>query len=1105
MFTRLTRTRVAAMTAILCMGLTTGMIALSTGCATNANDYKDPDPAISAFTTGTMNGTTFTATTAGTPFNIAPGGSAWFRANFAAKDGKAIVTPGNIPVESNVPFQITNIATTTPYLLTVSSGSGKTTTATSTVTVLAVPANLTYSKEDATYYVGVQIAANTPTVAGATPMTYTINKPLPAGLSLSATTGAITGAPQVVGAQDTYTITATNAVGSTTRDIKIAVAATPITMSISPTTIALGQTAVITWDANSVAGLFSAVTITANPADSSLAGPFALAGTKNVTPSTTTTYTLSATPAAGGAAVTKTVDVAVGTTPVRFTSFTGAPSPTTYGGTSTLSWTGTGIPLVMTLDGTNVLGSTNKVVSPVRRQTYTLAGSNNVGGDTATTTVAARGLDFLAGSYGSGRGNVDGDPDVNGISTARFYRPNAIVWDEFANDGSMIVCDYSNHLVRRIDKDRKVRTIAGLPGVSGTAADNTDVAKVLNPRNAAVDPVTGDVYVGGEGYTTKRLLKLTRNGDGSYTPSVVAGFALNTNALVIDSTRKMYFMEFNATTGNLYTMDLTAASPTPTLVTNLGSTINSATAMAKDFNGGRKLLYVVGTNKIVKIDVSGASPVASLFAGTGVAGTLDHATDAKLGQLRGPQGVAVDTKGNVYIADRDNFAVRMVPAGGPLAGGLVTIAGRTGTLTEGYAASTITLDNSVPTSTTACLSNTYYVAVKGDGTAGTQIFVADAGASFDNQSIRTITVSGANTSGFPGGGTVYTLDDATKPGYAYAGTPRVVGAVDGVGGAASFSFGTSTSTTNGALIAAMPDGSKYFAADTGNNRVRIIAANGTVTTMKDAASANIAFLTPKGIAVQINPTTKALVALFVADTGTTKKIRKFTPNADGTFTEDTAFAITGGTFPAAGVLNVQGMAMDSATKMLYVSDYTAGKVFKVDVTASAAVSTDFVASTGTNPVGVALENGTTKFIWVAVYGGNVVKKYAMDGTLALTVGTGTAGFADGANTAAAFSKPNGIAADAFGNIYVSDFGNNAVRAIVSSTGAVSTLVGRPVVTGQAAYTGLRPGLLLPVSGDPSNLKATNVIAPQGLAANEAGDLVLTSYTSVYQLTAPANQ
>lgn len=1086
----------------LSLGASLGFAALHLACAKNDGGYENPAPAISSFQVALTKSFPSDPALRKTTISIPSGGSVWCLANFGVKDGSAVVTPGNLPVTSNVPFQITNITASGTYTLTVTSGDGQKSSAAISVTVLTSPANLVYANEDATYYADVQIAPNAPTVSGSAPITYSTSPALPAGLALDAATGTISGTPQVATPQATYTVTATNTVGSTTRPIKVTVAATPLAFTVSPAAINLGGGATLTWDANQVAGVFSGVTITASPADASLGtGPFALSGTRNVSPAVTTTYTLSATPATGGAAVVRTAGLTVGTAPVTITSFSAVPSPTLIGGTSTLSWAYTGMADTLTLNGANVLGTTSATVNPVRRQAYTLDGANGLGGDSRTLKVAAKGLHHVAGSFSSGRGNVDGGVDpVTDFSTARFYRPNAIAWDEKANDGTMIVADYSGNLVRRITPDRKVVTIAGTPGVAGTAANQSDTSTVLTPRNMAVDPVTGDIYVGGEGYTTKRLLKLTPNGDGTYAPSVLAGFTLNTNALVIDANRMMYFVEFNSGSGNFYTMDLTAAAPAPTLVTNLfAGGVSSATAMAKDFNGGRKLLYVVCTHKIMKIDLSSGTPVATLFAGTGTSGFLDHATAAS-GQLAGPQGVSVDTAGNVYIADRDNYAVRMVPASGPLAGALITIAGKTGAKAEGYASSSTTLDGTatLPTSTTACLSNVYYVLAQGDGTAGSKVFVADAGAGFDNQSIRVISIAAPAA-----GQLTYTLDDPAKPaGHAYAGSPRVVGNADGTGVSARFTFGTSS----GANLATLPDGSLTFAADTVNNLVRIIAADGTVTTLKDGTATNIPFFAPKSVAIQVDPATKALMALFVGDTGTTKKLRKFTPNPDGSFTE-AAFTVGGGTYPASP--NHAGLAVDSATGFVFATDATTAKVFKID--AATGASSDFVAATGTNPTGIAVAGSGS--VWVSVTGASQVKKYDAAGALQLTVGTGTAGWTDGVATAAQFVTPLGITtAGSF--VFVANFtttqtsAQNGIRVIDAATGDVTTLLGYATSTATQTLVGLKPGYLNPDNGGTNagrSLLGAVLYGPQGLSANADGDLMVSTPHSVYQVVAPANQ
>jgi len=976
-------------------------------------------------------------------------------------------------------------------------------TGTKNLTIIDLPpVGLAYGTNPATYYQNVPVLPNVPSYTGGTATAFSVLPALPGSLSLHPTTGIISGTPDAQAASATYVVTASNSGGIATCNLSLSVGPQPaVSFSAGSTTIPPGGGTSLLWTIDS-----SISNVTISGTDGSNYGPFTASGSQSISPSAGTTYTLVANLAGGGTYTPAAVVVTVDSTPLAITAFSGTTA--LRGGNSDLSWAITGLPLTQALDGTGIASSARTaIVQPKRRQTYSLTAANSATSDTKTVAVPAKGVYHFAGSYGSGRGSIDGGVDDNGFSMGRLYPPNDNTVDEKANDGTMIIADYSNNLVRRITPDRTIRTIAGTPGVAGVAADNTTLTKLYQPRNTAVDPVTGDIYLGGEGFATKRLLKLTPVGDGTYTPSAVTGFVLNTNAFVISSSRLMYFIEFNATAGRLYTMDLTAADPATTItqLADLTSVVTSATAMAKDFNGGRKLLYVVGSSKIFKIDLAGASPVATLITGSGTAGFVDSLT-AATGTVNAPQGVAVDTTGNVYIADRNNFAVRMIPVSGPLAGALITIAGKTAPAAEGYASSAVTLDGTatLPTSATASLSNAYYVAVSGDGTAGTKIYVADAGAGFDNQAIRIITVSGV------GNNLTYTLDDPSKPaGYAYAGAPRVSGNVDGVGANAKFNFGTAS----GANLATLPDGSFTFAADTVNNVVRVIAANATVTTLKDSSSANFAFTAPKSVAVQVNPSTKALIALFVGDAPATKKIRKFTPNGDGTFTEDSAFAITGGTFPASP--DAQGMTVDSSgTGSLYVTDATAAKVFKVDL--STGTSTDFVTATGIKPMGVALQDDTNgKFLWVAVYSANQVKKYDMTGALVFAVGTGTLGFADGEATAATFVAPIGIAVDGNGVAYVNNFTNaptnsqNGIRAINVNTGAVTTLLGYATSTTTTTWVGLKPGLLntdnLTGSELSRSLAGAVLFAPQGLTINAQGDLLVSTPMSIYQVIAPANK
>jgi len=76
------------------------------------------------------------------------------------------------------------------------------------------PSALSYTAP-AAIHVGTAITALSPTVTG-TVTGYTVTPALPAGLALNATTGVISGTPTATAAQATYTVTASNATGSTT-------------------------------------------------------------------------------------------------------------------------------------------------------------------------------------------------------------------------------------------------------------------------------------------------------------------------------------------------------------------------------------------------------------------------------------------------------------------------------------------------------------------------------------------------------------------------------------------------------------------------------------------------------------------------------------------------------------------------------------------------------------------------------------------------------------------------------------------------------------------------------------------------------------------------
>jgi PKD repeat protein len=119
----------------------------------------------------------------------------------------------------------TTAKATASYTVTATNAAGSTTVSLSitVMALLAPPTNLTYSTNPASYVVGTAITANSPTTSGGAVASYSVAPALPAGLTLSTTTGVITGTPTTAQAAATYTVTARNASGASTTALSIAV------------------------------------------------------------------------------------------------------------------------------------------------------------------------------------------------------------------------------------------------------------------------------------------------------------------------------------------------------------------------------------------------------------------------------------------------------------------------------------------------------------------------------------------------------------------------------------------------------------------------------------------------------------------------------------------------------------------------------------------------------------------------------------------------------------------------------------------------------------------------------------------------------------------
>ncbi len=85
------------------------------------------------------------------------------------------------------------------------------------------PTDLAYTVGTASYIQGIAITPNTATCSGGKVASYSVTPPLPAGLSLDASTGTISGTPIPVTTTTVYTVTAANSAGSTVTPLTITI------------------------------------------------------------------------------------------------------------------------------------------------------------------------------------------------------------------------------------------------------------------------------------------------------------------------------------------------------------------------------------------------------------------------------------------------------------------------------------------------------------------------------------------------------------------------------------------------------------------------------------------------------------------------------------------------------------------------------------------------------------------------------------------------------------------------------------------------------------------------------------------------------------------
>ena len=475
------------------------------------------------------------------------------------------------------------------------------------------------------------------------------------------------------------------------------------------------------------------------------------------------------------------------------------------------------------------------------------------------------------------------------------------------------------------------------------------------------------------------------------------------------------------------------------LATN--ATLYDPTNIAFDSSGD---LFIADTANNVVREVNASTGVISTVAGDGAAGYAGDGDLATQAELNGPQGVAVDSAGDIFIADLYNSVIREVVKS---SGDIITVAGNG---TWGYAG-----NGGLATAAELRMPADVVLDSAGD------LIIADSG----NYVIREIS---ADTAGrITSASTITTV----------AGTPRSAG-YSGNGLAADAKLGW-------AYGIALDASGDLFVAEYGNNVIRKISA-GTAGRITSASTITTVAGTPQisgysgdsgqAMDAELNyPSAVAVDAsgdLFIADTDNSV-IREVTP--DGTITtvagnygDGAGYSGDTGQATAAELNCPQGVAINAAGD-LFVADN--GSLIR-KVAASSGTITTFAGkpAVGGNggvatsaallsPQGAAVDASGNVFI--ADGADNVVWEVNhLTGVITTIAGNGTPGFSgdEGQATMAELNDPVGVALDASADLFIADAGNNLIRKVDLSTGVITTVAGNYADGAAAAATADRPQL-----------------------------------------------
>ena len=689
---------------------------------------------------------------------------------------------------------------------------------------------------------------------------------------------------------------------------------------------------------------------------------------------------------------------------------------------------------------------------------------------------------------GNSRAGYSGDagPAVN----AQLNLPAGLAFD---SSGDLYIADSQNNVIRIVTPDGNINTFAGT-GTAGYTGDSGPAygggASLNNPLGVAVDK-KGNVYIADNlnhairevsGGIINTFVGLTGwsfgySGDGG--PANQAQIYLPTD-ITVDSSGNIYICDFGnyvirqvTTDGNIHTY---AGNNADGYAGDGGAATSASLSqpygIAVDSSGN---LYISeqGDARIRKVltGSGGAGGKISTIAGNGTLGFTGDGSTATSAELNNPDGLCVDSSGNLYIADWANNRLRKITSSGSIStaagNGILSYSGDGGSAVK------------------AQLGNPSGVAVDASG----NLYVVDTG----NNVVRQVSAAGV-ISTFAGTGTAGFSGDGSAANKAQLSAPQGV-AVDAAG--------------------------NVYIADSANYRVRVVAPNGNISTF--AGNGTPAYAGDNGPAASASFTLPAAVAadksgnVYIADLeyGVVRKVSNGTITTVAGSAAGTGYSGDGGPATKAQLNNPAGIAVDLSGN-LYIAQIGDSRVRMVSNGIINTIAGDGSNGyTGENQPAIASELASPNGVVADAYGnvfisqsGNRIMKVGGDGSLNTIAGTGTPGYSGdgGSATAALLNIPSAIAMDAKGNLYFSESGNNAVRKLTIAGYGNSISA---ITNGASGQTGaIAPGEIVVVYGSglgPNQLTLQQVNSNNVVTSALAGTRILFNGTPAPILYTTATQ